>query len=57
MDLNVRYKFDQSWTGFATIYNLTNAAYAEQGEMNHLNGQDSYPMPGRRIIVGAEYTF
>ena len=57
MDLNVRYKFDQSWTGFATIYNLTNAAYAEQGGMNHLNGQDSYPMPGRRIIVGAEYTF
>ena len=55
MDFIARYKFDQNWTGFANFYNLNNAAYAEQGGV--VNGQDSYPMPGRRIIVGAEYTF
>ena len=55
MDFIARYKFDQNWTGFANFYNLNNAAYAEQGEV--VNGQDSYPMPGRRIIVGAEYSF
>lgn len=55
MDFIARYKFDQSWTGFANFYNLNNAAYAEQGGV--VAGQDSYPMPGRRIIVGAEYSF
>lgn len=55
MDFIARYKFDQNWTGFANFYNLNNAAYAEQGGV--VNGQDSYPMPGRRIIVGAEYSF
>lgn len=55
MDFIARYKFDQNWTGFANFYNLNNAAYAEQGGV--VNGQDNYPMPGRRIIVGAEYTF
>jgi len=55
MDLIARYKFDQNWTGFANFYNLNNAAYAEQGGV--VNGQDNYPMPGRRIIVGAEYSF
>lgn len=55
MDLNARYTFDRHWTGFATIYNLNNAAYAEMG--GAVNGQDSYPMPGRRVIVGAEYKF
>lgn len=55
MDLTARYKFDKNWTGFASIYNLNNAAYAEYG--GAVNGQDSYPMPGRRFIVGAEYKF
>ncbi|WP_337740255.1 TonB-dependent receptor [Acidaminococcus timonensis] len=55
MDFIARYKFDQNWTGFANFYNLNNAAYAEQGGV--VNGQDSNPMPGRRIIVGAEYSF
>ncbi len=55
MDFIARYKFDQNWTGFANFYNLNNAAYAEQGGV--VNGQDSYPMSGRRIIVGAEYSF
>lgn len=55
MDFIARYKFDQNWTGFANFYNLNNAAYAEQGDV--VNGQDNYPMPGRRIIVGAEYSF
>lgn len=55
MDFIARYKFDQSWTGFANFYNLNNAAYAEQGGV--VAGQDSYPMSGRRIIVGAEYSF
>lgn len=55
MDFIARYKFDQNWTGFANFYNLNNAAYAEQGGV--VAGQDSYPMPGRRIIVGAEYSF
>lgn len=55
MDFIARYKFNQSWTGFANFYNLNNAAYAEQGGV--MNGQDNYPMPGRRIIVGAEYSF
>lgn len=55
MDLVTRYKFDRNWTGFVNVYNLNNAAYAEQGGI--VNGQDSYPMPGRRFIVGAEYSF
>lgn len=55
MDFNARYKFNQNWTCYATVYNLTNAAYAEQGGV--VGGQDSYPMPGRRIMVGAEYSF
>ena len=55
LDLAARYKFNQSWTGFANFYNLNNAAYAEQGRV--MNGQDNYPMPGRRIIVGVEYSF
>ena len=55
MDFIARYKFDHNWTGFANFYNLNNAAYAEQGGV--VNGQDNYPMPGRRIIVGAEYSF
>lgn len=55
LDLAARYKFTSNWTGFANIYNLNNAAYAEYAGV--VNGQDNYPMPGRRIIVGAEYTF
>lgn len=55
LDLAARYKFTNNWTGFANIYNLNNAAYAEYAGV--VNGQDKYPMPGRRIIVGAEYTF
>jgi vitamin B12 transporter len=55
MDLTARRKFDEHWTGFASIYNLNNAAYAEMGGAS--NGQDYYPMPGRRFIVGAEYKF
>lgn len=55
LDLNARYKFDAHWTGFVSVYNLNNAAYAEMG--GAVNGQDSYPMPGRRFIVGAEYKF
>lgn len=55
LDLAARYKFTNNWTGFANIYNLNNAAYAEYAGV--ANGQDNYPMPGRRIIVGAEYSF
>lgn len=55
MDLITRYKFDKSWTGFVNVYNLNNAAYAEASGAT--NGQDWWPMPGRRFIVGAEYSF
>lgn len=55
LDLAARYKFTHNWTGFANFYNLNNAAYAEYSGV--FNNQDIYPMPGRRIIVGAEYTF
>lgn len=55
MDLNARYTFDKHWTGFASVYNLNNAAYTEYGGV--INGQDLYPMPGRRFVVGAEYKF
>lgn len=55
LDLAARYKFTNNWTGFANIYNLNNAAYAEYAGV--VNGQDNYPMPGRRIIVGAKYSF
>lgn len=55
LDLAARYKFTHNWTGFANFYNLNNAAYAEYAGV--VNGQDNYPMPGRRIIVGAEYSF
>ena len=60
MDLNARYKVNKNWTGFASIYNLNNAAYAEQGSHSYGGGtitQDYYPMPGRRYIIGAEYSF
>ena len=49
------YKFTNNWTGFANFYNLNNAAYAEYSGV--FNNQDIYPMPGRRLIVGAEYSF
>ena len=55
LDLAARYKFTHNWTGFANIYNLNNAAYAEYSGV--FNNQDIYPMLGRRIIVGAEYSF
>lgn len=55
MDFIARYKFTHNWTGFANFYNLNNAAYAEYSGV--FNNQDIYPMPGRRIIVGAEYSF
>lgn len=55
LDLAARYKFTHNWTGFANFYNLNNAAYAEYSGV--FNNQDIYPMPGRRIIVGAEYSF
>lgn len=55
LDLAARYKFTHNWTGFANFYNLNNAAYAEYTGV--FNNQDIYPMPGRRIIVGAEYSF
>ena len=55
MDLNARYKFSKAWTGFASIYNLNNAAYTEYSGV--YNGQDLHPMPGRRYIIGAEYNF
>lgn len=55
LDLAARYKFTNNWTGFANFYNLNNAAYAEYSGV--FNNQDIYPMPGRRIIVGAEYSF
>lgn len=55
LDLAARYKFTHNWTGFANFYNLNNAAYAEYSGV--FINQDIYPMPGRRIIVGAEYSF
>lgn len=55
LNLAARYKFTHNWTGFANFYNLNNAAYAEYSGV--FNNQDIYPMPGRRIIVGAEYSF
>lgn len=55
LDLAARYKFTNNWTGFANFYNLNNAAYAEYSGV--FKNQDIYPMPGRRIIVGAEYSF
>lgn len=55
LDLAARYKFTHNWTGFANFYNLNNAAYAEYKGV--FKNQDIYPMPGRRIIVGAEYSF
>ncbi|MCH3949403.1 MAG: TonB-dependent receptor [Acidaminococcus sp.] len=55
MDLTARYNFTHNWTGFINCYNLNNAAYAEYSGV--VDGQDNYPMPGRRFVVGAEYKF
>ncbi len=55
MDLNTRYKINDSVTAYLKLYNLTNASYAEQAGV--VNGQDSYPMAGRSFIAGVEYKF
>lgn len=55
LDLNTRYKISHRTTAYLKLYNLTNAAYAEQA--GTYNGQDNYPMPARSFIMGLEYKF
>lgn len=55
MDLSLQYKAQKNYKIYLKGYNLTNAAYAENGGIS--NGKYNFPMPGRSFLVGMEYTF
>jgi outer membrane receptor protein involved in Fe transport len=55
MDLAMDYKFNKDWQMYGRIYNLTNAAYAEQA--GTYNGSSLYPMPSRYFVLGVQYLF
>jgi vitamin B12 transporter len=55
MDLAMDYKFNKDWQMYGRIYNLTNAAYAEQS--GTYNGSSLYPMPSRYFVLGVQYLF
>ena len=55
MDLALNYQFNKDWTVYGKIYNLTNAAYAEQSGVD--SGTNMYPMPSRYFVVGLQYLF
>lgn len=55
LDMSVSYKASKDLSFYAKGYNLLNKAYAESaGAVNYAY---SYPAQGRRLIIGAEYTF
>ena len=55
MDLDTKYKINKNLGAYVNIYNLTNAAYVEQGGV--ASGWYRYPMQGRRFMAGVTYTF
>jgi vitamin B12 transporter len=55
MDLDTKYKINKNLGAFLNIYNLTNAAFVEQGGI--YNGWYRYPMAGRRFMAGITYNF
>lgn len=55
MDFTAQYKPQNDYKIYLSIYNITNASYAETGGIS--NGNYQYPMPGRSFLVGMEYTF
>ena len=55
MDFNINYKLHKDMTIYASIENLTNAAYETVGSDYY--GPAAYPELGRAFMVGAKYTF
>lgn len=55
LDLSLQYKVQKDYKIYAKAYNLTNASYAETGDVS--NGKYSFPMPGRSFLIGMEYAF
>ena len=55
VDLSAQYKFNKNSKAYLKVYNLNNVAYSEKAGI--ANGEYSFPMPGRSILVGMEYAF
>lgn len=55
LDMSLQYRPTADWKVYLKGYNLTNAAYAEQGGIK--DGKYKYPASGRAFIIGTEYTF
>ena len=55
MDFNINYKLHKDMTIYASIENLTNAAYETVGSDYY--GPAAYPELGRAFMIGAKYTF
>ena len=55
LDLDTKYKINKNLGAFVNIYNLTNAAFVEQGGIS--KGWYRYPMQGRRFMAGLTYSF
>ncbi len=58
VNLSVNYKPTKEWKLYAKVDNLFDKLYAEHTNVIHGGQPDSwYSMPGRSIIVGAEFSF
>ena len=57
INLGAQYKVNDNLKVFANVYNLTDARYQENGDINWMDNDAKYPMPSRSFIIGAEYTF
>ena len=54
VDANVNYKFDDQWSTYLKLRNLTNESYETLGSY-YFNGD--IPAPGRTALMGIEYNF
>lgn len=55
LDLVTQYKVNKGLNAYLKVYNLTNAAYAENGGV--YDGTYEHPMPGRSFLIGMQYSF
>ncbi len=57
MDLSMQYTPVKNYKIYLKGYNLTNASYAETAGLINNGRAYAYPMGGRAILIGAEYSF
>ncbi|WP_196593286.1 TonB-dependent receptor plug domain-containing protein [Pectinatus sottacetonis] len=55
LDLAAQYKVNKNMKVYAKVYNLTNAAYAENAGLK--GDYYEFPMPGRTFLAGISYNF